>query len=67
MDFKTGQWALFRNEWAFVTAVTDKEVWLSGWNGIKTTVVRKNKIDAVTDSRPHESIQSNPDEDKGNK
>jgi hypothetical protein len=46
---RTGQYALYRGSWAYVVTADEKEVMLSMWRGVKTTVIRRHEVEAVKD------------------
>lgn len=50
---KQGMWIKYRGEWAFVCGVNyeARTVWLSNWQGQKTTVIPIEKVEAVRDAR----------------
>jgi hypothetical protein len=49
MNIRVGQYVQYRNEWAYVWMVDEKQVGLSGWRGVKTKVISRAKVQAVKD------------------
>ena len=50
IEIQPGDWVKYRGEWAYVSHVNPvhDDLWLSGWNGIKTTSITTAQVQDVS-------------------